>query len=96
MRRLEYPKFLLDLCVLEEDRQSLISGVKKTGDTILVNCEECGFEYYIRIHDIYRHKVNPNGLLKPIICSHCVHKNNPSGIVKKQMELKGDKNGRGN
>ena len=90
--KFEYPQCLLDVCVLEDDRQALRTGVKKTADTILVQCEECGFEYSVRIHDVYRRKVSPESLLKPLVCSSCVHKKNPSGIVKKQMELKKEKN----
>lgn len=94
--KFEYPRCLLDVCVLEEDRQALLTGSRKTKDCILVQCTECGFEYPVRIHDIYRKKISPDSLLKPLVCSSCVHKKKPSGIVKIQMELKkGEKNGRG-
>ena len=89
--KFEYPQCLLDVCVLEKDRLALKTGAKKTADTILVQCEVCGREYYVRIHDIYRRKVLPESLLKTPVCSSCVHKSNPSGIVKKQMELKKEK-----
>ena len=90
--KFEYPQCLIDVCVRDEDKHALRTGAKKTADTILVQCIECGFEYYVSIHDVYRRKISPEELLKPIICSSCVHKKNPSGIVKKQMELKREKN----
>lgn len=90
-----YPESLLNVCVKEEDRQQLIQGIKKTGDIISVKCIQCNREYAVRIHDIYRKKINKNDLLKPLLCRSCVHKNNPSGIVKKLKEGKeGDYNGR--
>ena len=93
--KFEYPQCLLDACILEEDRQALITGIRKTSESILVKCKVCGREYYVRIHDIYRKKISADSLIKPLICRSCSHKMKPSGIVKKQMDLKKEKdNGR--